>query len=432
MVDEGFLTLDQLSVALAEQDRTGSPLGKLLVDLGFVSEGAVANALAEQHGGLLKTEFGVSAGLKPVPAETPFVATTTAAEPPDRATRILQLETALNTVVRERDAFAERINDLQAKLKAAPQPNGADTARVNAAAAARIAELEAEVQARSSESKKHEAEVARVTAAAVAHINGLEAKLLAAQSNGTEQPGRIAELEAELTRVTQAASARINELAAELQVLASKPAEPDGDALARATAAESRIAELEAEVARAATAAAGRIAELEAALQARPSAPVPDEAELARAAAAEVRIAELEAALQARGEVAQPTEAATARIAELEAELEKAHTARNELANAVAAGGARISELERDVGELRRQRMQHGDVAPAPQAPAPVGDAHLRLMPSATGYNVVEWAGPAPESGTVLDVDGVRFVVLRVAASPFPGSTLRCAYLDRI
>ena len=44
MIDEGFLTDEQLSDALAEQGRTGQPLGKVLVDLGYVSPGAVANA----------------------------------------------------------------------------------------------------------------------------------------------------------------------------------------------------------------------------------------------------------------------------------------------------------------------------------------------------------------------------------------------------
>ena len=66
MVDEGILTSDQLTQALAEQDRTGQPLGEILVELGFASPGAVANSLAEQHGGLLKTEYGVSAGLRTV------------------------------------------------------------------------------------------------------------------------------------------------------------------------------------------------------------------------------------------------------------------------------------------------------------------------------------------------------------------------------
>ncbi len=72
MVDEGFLTEDQLLDALAEQSRSGTPLGKVLVDLGFVSPGAVANALAEQHGGLLRTEYGTSAGLREMAGRAPI------------------------------------------------------------------------------------------------------------------------------------------------------------------------------------------------------------------------------------------------------------------------------------------------------------------------------------------------------------------------
>ncbi|HSO01804.1 MAG TPA: hypothetical protein VLS46_04705 [Gaiellaceae bacterium] len=72
MVEEGFLTPEQLEEAIAEQHRSSKPLGQVLVELGLASAGAVANALAEQHGGLLKTEFGVSAGLRPVaPAPAP-------------------------------------------------------------------------------------------------------------------------------------------------------------------------------------------------------------------------------------------------------------------------------------------------------------------------------------------------------------------------
>ena len=38
MVDEGILTADQLMQALAEQDRTGQPLGEILVELGFAAQ----------------------------------------------------------------------------------------------------------------------------------------------------------------------------------------------------------------------------------------------------------------------------------------------------------------------------------------------------------------------------------------------------------
>ena len=75
MVEEGFLTAEQLEVAIAEQHRTSKPLGQVLVELELASAGAVANALAEQHGGLLKTEFGVSAGFRPVEAPVPAALT---------------------------------------------------------------------------------------------------------------------------------------------------------------------------------------------------------------------------------------------------------------------------------------------------------------------------------------------------------------------
>jgi len=263
MVDEGFLTLDQLSAALAEQDRSGLPLGKVLVQLGFVSEGAVANALAEQHGGLLKTEFGISAGLGAHPkvalvsADTPAAATPAAPVP--------------QAVVTERDALAKTVNELQARLSESAQVYEAEIARVTAAAAARIAELEAEVHA-------HEAEVARVTAAAVAHIT------------------------------------------------------------------------------------------------------------------------------------------------KLETEVQAALAARSELETTVRLGATRLSELQHELAEMRE--------APVVEA-APVEHAHLLLTSSPDGYRLMEWPGPAPVSGTLLDVDGVRFVVLRIGSSPLPGTGLRCVFLER-
>ena len=67
-----LLTEAQLEHALAVQDSTGRPLGEVIVTLGYASAGAVANALAEQYSGTLKTEYGVSAGLGgPRKAERP-------------------------------------------------------------------------------------------------------------------------------------------------------------------------------------------------------------------------------------------------------------------------------------------------------------------------------------------------------------------------
>lgn len=95
MVDEGFLTPEQLEGAIAEQHRTGKPLGQVLVELGLASAGAVAMALAEQAGGLLKTEFGISAGFRPSdpePPTSPQPEVRTVATPEEMARRNLVAE----------------------------------------------------------------------------------------------------------------------------------------------------------------------------------------------------------------------------------------------------------------------------------------------------------------------------------------------------
>jgi hypothetical protein len=62
MCEAGLLTEAQLEHALSVQQSTGRPIGEVIVTLGYASAGAVANALAEQHGGTLRTEYGVSTG----------------------------------------------------------------------------------------------------------------------------------------------------------------------------------------------------------------------------------------------------------------------------------------------------------------------------------------------------------------------------------
>jgi hypothetical protein len=50
LVDDGLLTVDQLERALAEQKKTGRLLGEILVDWRFASGFRIARALAKQHG----------------------------------------------------------------------------------------------------------------------------------------------------------------------------------------------------------------------------------------------------------------------------------------------------------------------------------------------------------------------------------------------
>lgn len=71
LVERGFLTEEQLQTGLAEHGRTGLPLGQVLIGMGFVSTAIIAQALATQQGGLVKTEYGFSTGFAPDPAAPP-------------------------------------------------------------------------------------------------------------------------------------------------------------------------------------------------------------------------------------------------------------------------------------------------------------------------------------------------------------------------
>jgi hypothetical protein len=62
LVSRGHITEEQLEVALTEQKATGRPLGEIVVSRGFAPAPTVAQALATQHGGLLKTEYGFATG----------------------------------------------------------------------------------------------------------------------------------------------------------------------------------------------------------------------------------------------------------------------------------------------------------------------------------------------------------------------------------
>ena len=61
-MQRGLLTEEQLQAALAEQGGSQRPLGEILIALGFVPATVIAQALATQHGRLLKTEYGYATG----------------------------------------------------------------------------------------------------------------------------------------------------------------------------------------------------------------------------------------------------------------------------------------------------------------------------------------------------------------------------------
>ncbi len=188
LVERGLLSEQQLVEALLEQNRTGDRLGQVLIRLGFVEAPTVAMALATQHGGPLKTEYGFATGFpgEPTepgaePSETPEPTTSAApapelhlaeaadpepsepepepeepekiAEPPteeqgvapappteDRASsQIAAALTGLHAIQAELEAADTRIADLERELAAAQEKLDADHGRV--------AELEEELEA---------------------------------------------------------------------------------------------------------------------------------------------------------------------------------------------------------------------------------------------------------------------------------------------
>jgi outer membrane murein-binding lipoprotein Lpp len=71
LVDAGLLTEDQLQAALSEQTQTGRRLGEIVVERGYLSGPALANALATQHGGVVRTEYGIATGFGPAAPSPP-------------------------------------------------------------------------------------------------------------------------------------------------------------------------------------------------------------------------------------------------------------------------------------------------------------------------------------------------------------------------
>ena len=60
------------------------------------------------------------------------------------------------------------------------------------------------------------------------------------------------------------------------------------------------------------------------------------------------------------------------------------------------------------------------------------GDRHLLFVSTPSGYELAERDGEPPARGTEVELEGNgggRFLVAKIAASPLPGDSRRCAYL---
>ncbi len=394
MVDEGLLTAEALEHALAEQQRTSRPLGELLVELGYVSPGAVANALAEQHGGLLKTEYGISFGLQRPPGGAAPAADT----PPEPAAG-LRVVRADGEPQPEPPPQAQPVHEPPTVapeapvVAAAPEPvQATDSVQPTDTVSDRVSELEAELALR-------EAKLANVVGQATARLGDARAQLEAATAERETLAARVGELEAqlasvppetapdpeaeaELARLREAhagldaqvralhaerdsLAARVHELEAQLAAMPTEPVtvrDPEAEAeLARLrdahAALDAQVHQLHAER----EGLTMRVQELEAHLASVPAEPqtVPDpetEAELARLRDAYGQLeAELEAA---RAAAAQPDPQLQAEIDRLQAEGVELRTALAEAGrsagrSAEAAAELQAATVQRDALEAR-------------------------------------------------------------------------------
>ncbi len=91
-------------------------------------------------------------------------------------------------------------------------------------------------------------------------------------------------------------------------------------------------------------------------------------------------------------------------------------------------------------GEAGEEMSWSPVVEPTIQEPLPDArpelDRHLVLVPTHSGYHLVEREGSAPAVGETVEVpihDRVaRYVVVRTTRAPLPASSLRCARLEAV
>jgi len=447
LLERGIVSREQLATALEQQRTTGQPLGEIIVGFGFAPGPIVAQALATQHGGLIKTEYGFATGWSTEDGRAPVAVpapTDPSFELAKRDRTIAELRDwaqQAQTAIASRDEAIARLQAEVADLRTKPEPAADDAAHQEALEA-----LELELKARREEADavraKLEAESTR-HASTQAELEArdevlaaLRAELAAASAHPItlreEHAAEITRLQGELA---EAAALRETELIARDEALAALQAELAAASAHPATLLEehaAEIARLQGELAEAAalreTELAARdeaLAALRAELAAASAQPTTPPAEL------EEHVAEISRLQSALAEL---TDAAALRDAEAARALESQTTAEHELAGARRTGvelerrlenaRSRADTLARRIAE-QEQELEALRTPPAPErnrwASAPM---HYVLRRGTGAYDLVERDGPPPTVGDT--VDGLR--VARVAPAG-PGFDVPCAYL---
>jgi hypothetical protein len=399
LASRGHITEEQLQLALTEQKATGRPLGEIIVARGFAPPPTVAQALATQHGGLLKTEYGFATGWGGgVDADQAPVQAAPAASNGDESSA---LRASLEEHKKALAAWQQAHKELQEKLAEAQKPAPpVDDPRLARLAAERES-MQAELAARDTSIEQLQASVATVEAGRVelerALANEVErgtalrAELAAA---GTSESVR-AELEQRLAGLENEVAARVQGAAAEFESARAGLEQ-------QLTEARERVAALESDVAK-----------RDASIEELQASAATIEGDRAAAEAAESARAGLEQQLAAlETDLAERLKAAAADFEGVRVALEQQLTETHE----------RVASLEAEVA-TREAEIAERSVTPAGRWDA--AQSHLVFFQGKEGYELHERSGPPPIEGSKVG----QQLVARISSAPFPGSALPCAYL---
>jgi hypothetical protein len=394
----GHITEEQLELALTEQKATGRPLGEIIVARGFAPAPTVAQALATQHGGLLKTEYGFATGWGGGVASDAGPAPMQAAPTSDEANA---LRASLEEHKKALAAWQQAHKELQEKLAEAQKPSApVDDPRLTRLAAERES-MQAELTARDASIEQLQASVAtieagraeleRALANEVERGTAMRAELAAA---GTSESVR-AEFEQRLAGLEDEVAARLKGAADEFESSRAGLEQQLAEARERVASLEADIATRDASIEELRASAATVEAELAAAGETEPA-----RVEL------EQRLAGLEAELADRLKAA-AVDFEAVRVA-LEQQLTEAHE--------------RVASLQAEVA-TREAEIAERSVVPAGRWDS--AESHLVFFQGKDGYELHERSGPPPVEGSKVGHQQVA----RISSAPFPGSALPCAYL---
>jgi phage shock protein A len=398
LASRGHITEEQLELALTEQKATGRPLGEIIVARGFAPPPTVAQALATQHGGLLKTEYGFATGwgggVAPDAGQAPAQAAPTSDESNALRASLEEHKKALA-------AWQQAHKELQEKLAEAQKPTApVDDPRLSRLAAERES-MQAELTARDASIEQLQASVATIEAGRAE----LERALANEVERGTAMRAELAGAgasESVRAEFEQRLAGLEDEVAERLKGAANEFESSRVGLEQQLTEARERVASLEADIATRDTS----IEELRAS-----TATV--EAELAAAGASESVRVELEQRLAGlEAELAERLKAAAVDFEAVRVALEQQLTEAHE----------RMASLQAEVATREAEIVE--------QVAVPAGrwdsaESHLVFFQGKEGYELHERSGPPPIEGSKVG----QQMVARISSAPFPGSALPCAYL---